>query len=148
MSHAPRDASFTRPSWTGERRVTIDLDDADPCDLYRAVYGLRQAGAHEVEARVSASGDGAHVRAWFDDDAVTADGVETLRLAHGDHPRRTWMDRDHDAKPQQVMFTSKPGGRAGPWRTDPHVVVDELRRRAEHLERNDKATPGARNWKP
>lgn len=133
MTGAGPGTSFTRDSWTGERRVTCDLDDANPLDIVRAVHGLRDAGAHDVEARVSASGNGAHVRAWFADDDVSAERVEQLRLAHGDHPRRTMMDRDHTAKPQQVLFTRKPSGDAGPWRRDPWLVVDELRRRSDHL---------------
>ena len=138
MSGAGPSTSFTRPSWTGERRVTCDIDDARPVDVYQAKYGLQDAGAHEVELRVSASGNGIHVRAWFDADDVTAEDVETLRLSHHDHARRTYMDREHHAKPQQVLFTSKGDRRAGPWRTDPHLVIDELRRRADHLNRADK----------
>jgi hypothetical protein len=124
---------FTRESWTGERRVTCDLDDADPMDVLAAFHGLRDAGAHDVEARVSASGNGAHVRAWFNAARVDAEAVEILRLAHRDHPRRTWMDREHTAKPQQVLFTSKGDREAGPWRRDVWLVVDELQRRADHL---------------
>lgn len=133
MTGAGPTTAFRRPSWTGERRVTIDLDDARPIDVQRAYYGLRAAGAHDVEARVSASGNGAHVRAWFDADDVDAEAVERLRLTYGDHARRTWMDRDHKSKPQQVLFTRKPGGEAGPWRRDVGLVTDELRRRADHL---------------
>jgi len=134
VSGAGPEASFARESWTGERRVTCDLDDARPCDIYRAVYGLRSAGAYDVEVRVSSSGNGAHVRGWFDADDVDADDVETLRLAHGDHPRRAWMDRTHNVKPHQILFSRKHGGEAGPWRTDPHLAVDELVRRADHLD--------------
>jgi hypothetical protein len=133
MTGAAPPVEFTRESWTGERRVTCDLDDADPLEVVRAMAGLEAAGAHDVEARVSASGDGAHVRAWFDAEDVDAADVETLRLAHGDHPRRTYMDREHSHKPQQVLFTSKGDAEAGPWRRDPWLVVDELKRRADHL---------------
>lgn len=125
---------FARESWTGERRVTCDLDDVDELDVLGAFHGLRDAGAHEVEARVSASGDGVHIRAWFDADSVDAEAVETLRLAHGDHPRRTWMDREHEHKPQQVLFTAKGRQRAGPWRTDVWLVIDELQRRSDNID--------------
>jgi len=130
-AHAP--IEFTRPSWTGERRVTCDIDDARRIDVLRAYYGLRSAGAHEVEVRVSASGNGVHIRAWFDDADVTAADVERLRLAHGDHVRRTDMDREHRSKPQQVLFTSKGDRRAGPWRDEPELAIQELERRADHL---------------
>ena len=133
MTGAGPEISFARESWTGERRVTCDLDDARPLEVVAAVRGLHDAGAHDVESRVSASGNGAHVRAWFDADEVDAEAVETLRLAHGDHPRRTWMDREHTHKPQQVLFSRKPGGDAGPWRRDVWLTVDELQRRADHL---------------
>jgi hypothetical protein len=133
MTGAGPEISFARESWTGERRVTCDLDDARPLEVVAAVCGLRDAGAHDVESRVSASGNGAHVRAWFDADEVDAEAVETLRLAHGDHPRRTWMDREHTHKPQQVLFTSKGDREAGPWRRDVWLTVDELQRRADHL---------------
>jgi hypothetical protein len=127
--------SFRRQSYTGERRVTADLDDCRPIDVTRAVHRLRAAGAHEVEARVSASGNGAHVRAWFREESITPAGVDALRRDVGDHPRRTDMDLTHDAKPQQVLFTSKGDARAGPWRSGSAVwlVADELKRRADHL---------------
>lgn len=115
-----------RESWTGERRVTVDLDDARPFDVARAWYCLRDAGAHEIEARVSASGEGFHVRAWFDADDVDGLDVERLRYAVGDHPRRVEMDRAHNVKPGQVLFTRKPSGEAGPWHADPWDAADEL----------------------
>lgn len=120
----------SRPSWTGERRVTLDLDDATPLDVLRGVAGLRDAGAHEVESRVSASGEGVHVRAWFDADEVDEARVERLRLAHGDHVRRVDMDREHHIKPGQVLFTTKPNGEAGPWREHVEETVNDLLRRS------------------
>lgn len=132
--------TFRRDSYTGERRVTVDLDEAEPLDATRAFFGLRRAGAHEVEVRVSSSGEGFHVRAWFDADDVTALDVETLRLSAGDHPRRTFMDRDHQLKPQQVLFTRKGDGDAGPWHTDPFDAADELRARSDRF--------GLSRWSP
>lgn len=129
-----------RPSWTGERRVTLDLDDADPLDLARGVYGLLDAGAEEVEARVSAGGEGFHVRAWFDADDLDEAGVETLRYLLGDHPRRTRMDRDHHIKPGQVLFTRKGDREASPWRSDPWRAADDLARRSERY--------GVEGWSP
>jgi len=119
-----------RDSWTGERRVTVDLDDAVPFDLYRAWFRLRDAGAYEVEARVSSSGEGFHVRAWFDAEAVDEAAVEDLRYGAGDHPRRVRMDREHHIKPGQVLFTRKGDGEAGPWHSDPWEAADNLRRRS------------------
>ena len=115
-----------RPSWTGERRVTVDLDDCRPIDLIRSWQTLDQAGAHEIEARVSASGEGCHVRAWFNSDDLDPAGVEVLRYQAGDHPRRVRMDRDHHVKPGQILFSRKPGGQAGPWHTDLWTAVDDL----------------------
>ena len=137
MTGAGPPAEFSRESWTGERRVTVDLDDCRPFDVVRAVYHLRHAGATEVESRVSASGNGAHVRAWFDDDDVTADAVESLRRSAGDHAKRTEMDRQHKAKPQQVLFTSKGDRQAGEWRADPWLVADELIRRSDELQQEE-----------
>lgn len=118
------------PSYTGERRVTVDLDDARPFDAARAHYRLRDAGAHEIESRVSSGGEGFHVRAWFDADKLDAAAVETLRLLAGDHPRRTMMDRTHADKPQQVLFTRKGDDEAGDWHTDPWDAVDDFLRRS------------------
>jgi len=130
---AHRPITFTRDSWTGERRVTCDIDDSRRMDVLRAYYGLKAAGAHQVETRVSASGNGVHIRAWFDDADVTAADVERMRLTFGDHVRRTDMDREHRSKPQQVLFTSKGDRRAGPWRNEPELAIQELERRADHL---------------
>lgn len=121
-----------RPSWTGERRVTCDLDDARPFDVVRAWHYLKAAGAHELEARVSSSGNGFHVRAWFDDDLVDEAAVERLRYGGGDHPRRVRMDREHHIKPGQVLFSAKWDGEAGEWFDDPWSAVDELLRRTDN----------------
>jgi hypothetical protein len=120
-----------RETATGEHPVTLDLDDADPLDLFRAVSRLRGAGAYGVEARVSASGEGFHVRGWLDADEADEGTVERLRLAAGDHPRRTRFDREHHIKPQQVLFASKPGGEAGPWHANPFDAAAELRARSD-----------------
>lgn len=113
---------FPRESVTGERRVTIDIDDADALDVVRTWHNLRAAGGYDIEARVSQSGEGFHVRAWFREGDVDALDVETMRLTFGDHARRTWMDREHTSKPQQVLFTG-----ASEWVGDPFVAADEKR---------------------
>lgn len=119
-----------RPTAIGERKITVDLDNADPFDLYRAWSVLADAGAYDIEGRVSASGEGCHVRGWVGADDVDEAGVEALRLSAGDHPRRTQMDREHAAKPPQILFGSKPGGRAGPWHSNPFDAARELRARS------------------
>lgn len=120
-----------REAWTGEYRVTVDLDDADPLDVVRTWHGLTDAGAYDVEARVSASGEGFHVRAWVDADEWDEQTVECMRLAVGDHPRRVWMDREHVHKPAQVLFSRKPTGEAGPWRPTPWRAAQDLQRRSD-----------------
>lgn len=123
------------PAPRGERVVTVDLDDATPLDLYRSWSMLADAGAYDLEARVSSSGEGFHVRGWVDAEAVDAEGVEQLRYVAGDHPRRTYMDRTHVLKPSNVTFTRKPGGDAGPWHPDPFAAADELRKRSDRHRR-------------
>lgn len=120
-----------RPVHGDRRLVTVDLDDAVPLDAYRAVATLRDAGAGDVEVRVSSSGEGFHVRGWVDADEFDAEGVERLRLAAGDHPKRTMLDRTHRLKPPQMLFTRKPGREAGPWHDDPAPAAAELRRRSD-----------------
>lgn len=120
-----------REAHTGERRVTLDLDDAEPLDAVRAERNLTAAGAHEVAVRVSSSGEGFHVRAWFDAEEVDEADVERLRLGNGDHVRRVDMDRRHALKPAQVLFTRKPDGEAGAWHEDPHAAASDLRRRSD-----------------
>lgn len=115
-----------RPTAIGERVVTVDLDDADKLDLLRAWHTLDDAGAYDIEARTSSSGEGFHVRGWIDDDDADELDIETIRLAAGDHPRRTFMDRDHTHKPSQVVFTRKGDAEAGPWHSDPWDAADEL----------------------
>lgn len=131
-----------RDTWTGERRVTLDLDDATPLDLYRAWQTLADAGAYDLRARVSAGGEGFHVRGFVDADAVSESGVEALRHTAGDHPRRIEMDRTHANKPPQVLFSAKPKGKAGLWRETPEQAIRDLRIRSERygLERWENAT--------
>jgi len=117
-------------SLTSERRVTVDLDDADPLDVVRAWSVLESAGAVELAARVSSGGEGFHVRAFVE---TTAAGEDRLRREAGDHPRRTDMDQRHALKPTNITFTSKPGGEASPWRSDPHAAADDLRRRSDRF---------------
>lgn len=121
-------------SYTGERRVTVDLDDARPFNVVRACRYLTRSGAHEVEARVSAGDEGFHVRAWFDDDDLDAGDVEELRLAAGDHVRRVEMDRAHTIKPGQVLFSRKHDDEAGEWHGDPWRAVDDLFRRSDRFD--------------
>lgn len=134
-----------RDSWTGERRVTVDLDDSRPFDVCRTWKYLEAAGAHEIEARVSAGGEGFHVRAWFEADDVDKVAVERLRLGAGDHPRRVRMDRKHHVKPGQVLFTRKHDGEAGPWRESPWRAADDLLRRSERFDSTDPRDP-YRGW--
>lgn len=111
---------------TDERRVTIDIDDRDPLAMARAYYGLRAAGAHDVETRVSSSGDGFHVKAWFDADEIDTDDERRLRFQYGDDVRRVDLDDGHVLKPRQILFTDKPGtDGAGAWHADPWVALDD-----------------------
>lgn len=120
----------SRPTHDGRRRVTCDLDDATPFDLYHCWFNLEAAGAERIEARVSSSGEGCHVRAWFREIDETA--VEQLRLAFGDHVYRTILDRTHRLKPPQMLFTRKPdGSEASAWCGDVAAVADELRTRSD-----------------
>lgn len=110
--------------------MTLDLDDAVPLDVVQAYYSMEYLGALETEARVSSSGEGIHVRAWFPAD-MSDEAVETLRRSFGDHVRRIELDETHHLKPKQMLFTKKPnGGEASPWRTEPSRVVVDLRRRS------------------
>lgn len=128
MSYAPPPAE---PELAGDERVvTIDLDDATPLDVLRAAAELRSAGCYDVEARVSSSGEGAHVKAWIGADAIDEAGVERLRIGAGDHAKRTELDREHRVKPPQILFTRKPDGEAGPW-TTPVDAARELVARSE-----------------
>lgn len=115
---------------SNQYRVTLDLDDATPLDVARGYYGLRSVGAADIEVRVSSSGDGYHVRAWFDGEP-DPETVETLRYQYGDHAKRVRLDRTHDVKPPQMLFTHKSSndGDAGPWRSDPWEAVDDKDRR-------------------
>lgn len=129
------------PTPRGERLVSVDLDDADPFDLWRAWRTLEDAGGEDLEARVSSGGEGLHVRAWFDAEAVDVEDAERLRLSAGDHARRTQMDRTHVLKPSNVLFTRKGDREAGPWRSCPEAATGDLLRRSERF------GPG-RGWSP
>jgi len=136
----------SRETWTGERRVTVDLDDARPFEVVRTWHYLAGAGCYDLQARVSASGEGFHVRGWLDAaDADEAD-VERLRLGGGDHVRRVDMDREHHIKPGQVLFTRKGDAEAGPWREEPWRAVDDLFRRSDRADRDDPRAYRVTGW--
>jgi len=105
------------------RRVTADIDDAVPFDVVRGWRVFASEGVREIHGRVSAGGEGVHVRGVVDADAAA---VKEIRYASGDHARRTYMDRTHALKPTNITFTRKPDGEAGPWRADVWAVVDDL----------------------
>jgi len=127
------------PTATGERIVTVDLDDAAPFDVFRTWSRLEAAGV-DVEGRVSMSGEGCHFRAWVDADEVGPNAVEELRLDAGDDTDRVAIDRTHVDKPNQVLFTRGPRTEAGPWHENPVDVVGELRARSDRL--------GLAGWSP
>lgn len=129
----PDSAREPRDDGLEERKVTVDLDDADPFDAVRAWSELERAGCVDIEARVSSGGEGFHVRGFVDADLLDAADVEALRYRAGDHPRRTYMDRTHVLKPTNVVFTRKGDREAGPWRSDVWAAVDDLRRRSERF---------------
>lgn len=114
------------PAPIGERRITVDLDNARPFDVVRTWYYLDRAGCYDLEARVSSSGEGFHVRGWIEAADADEDTIERLRLGAGDHPRRVRMDREHTIKPAQVLFSRKGDGEASPWFADPWLAADEL----------------------
>lgn len=130
-----------RESYTGERRVTVDLDTARPFDVVRAWTVLESAGAYDLKARVSSGREGFHVRAWFDADDADERSVERLRLAAGDHTRRVDMDRRHTIKPPQVLFEG-----AAPWRSDPWRAADDLMRLSRRHDRDDPRSPRVTGW--
>lgn len=135
MTGKARPGATEPEAYRGEVRVTADLDDAEPVDLYKAWGRFKEAGAYDIEARTSAGGEGFHLRGWFDSESMAAEPerLERLRLFSGDHPRRVWFDRTHDSKPAQILFTTKSGGedQAGPWHGNPFDPADELRSRSE-----------------
>ena len=131
--------------YNGELRVTADLDDARPFDVVRAVSVFRDAGLYDIEARVSSSGEGFHVRAWGPAE-MSDRAVERLRRTAGDHAARIDWDATHATKPTQILFSRKPGGEAGPWRSDPWDAVDDLLRRSQRHDSGDPRPYRVTGW--
>jgi len=119
--------------YDGELRVTADIDDARPFGVIRAWSVFEDAGAYDIQARVSAGGDGFHVRGFMDCDTSDA-AVDVIRREAGDDPRRVDWDATHHSKPTQILFTAKPSGEAEPWRSEPWRAVDDLLRRSSRFD--------------
>ena len=121
----------TRETVTGDRRVTVDLDDCTRFDLIQSWRRLAECGVYDLRARVSSGGEGAHLRGFIDAEDADEQDVETIRYFAGDHGRRVEMDRTHAHKPPQVLFDSKPGGEAGAWHDNPIDAADALAARSD-----------------
>jgi len=106
-------------------RATIDLDDPTLLDILKAWNRLSRHGDEEVYGRVSSSGKGVHLKVHGCDEET----VERLRRLCGDDAKRRRFDRETDLKPNQILFSSKPTGKAGTWTTDRKHVMAEYRRR-------------------
>lgn len=86
--------SEAAPPEQGICRVTVDIDSYHPqfqLRAIRAVYNARDAGAVQVDVRVSSSGRGIHLVMWFDRMLPQAEKMR-LREAWGDDPHRRDMD--------------------------------------------------------
>lgn len=103
--------------------VTIDLDMADPLDIYKAWFNLLDLGADSIKGRVSSGGNGVHLKAY-------GFGTEwphyKIREMIGDDPMRIEKDRQKPWRPKGVLFDSKGDNQAGGWVDDPFSLVEEL----------------------
>jgi len=107
-------------------RATIDLDDPREMEIVTAWNRLSKHGDGRVYGRVSSSGTGVHLKVHgCDEDTVTM-----LRRVCGDDAKRRKFDRQSDRKPEQILFSSKPGQEgAGEWTQDMDRLLSEYRRR-------------------
>lgn len=101
------------PSQQYASRVTIDIDSHVPATrvrVLRAVYGLRDAGAAEVDIAVSSSGEGYHIVGWFDE-YLDPEAKRTLRKDLNDDGNRERMDEQRGPRglPENTMWTEKDG---------------------------------------
>lgn len=101
------------PQERGISRVTIDIDSYCPgwrMKAVKAYYNARNAGAVELDVRVSSSGKGIHIVAWFPK-LLTDERKTTLRETLGDDPNRMRMDavRGGVGHTTQVLWSEKRG---------------------------------------
>lgn len=92
-------------------RVTVDIDSYAPqwqLTAIRAYYNARAAGAVHIDVRISSSGHGIHLIAWFPT-LLSTDQKQRLRATLGDDPNRLDMDRVRDRvnHTTQVLWTQK-----------------------------------------
>lgn len=95
-------------------RVTVDIDSYHydfELKAIRAYYNAQAAGAVDVDVRISSSGRGIHIIAWFSE-ILTHHQKMRLREALGDDPNRVRMDeiRGNAGHTTEVLWTQK-GGR-------------------------------------
>lgn len=92
-------------------RITIDIDShvrTPRLRVLRAVSGLRQAGADDVEVAVSSSGEGFHIVGYFEQHVPTEQQLR-IRENLNDDPNRIQMDRQRAERglPINTMWGKK-----------------------------------------
>lgn len=105
--------------WYGQ--ITLDLDDVRPSQRSLSRWANRLGFGRAFEWRSSASGRRSHVR-FSIREGLRPRAVQALRLALGDDPLRDAIDSSRYAfhgrsALRGVLFDTKRGGRAGPWRS-------------------------------
>jgi len=106
-------------------RATLDLDDPAEIDVISAWNRLKNHGDGRVFGRISASGEGIHLKVHKCD----PEQVREIRRRLGDDQKRRDMDAESELKPAQILFSSKPGDKsAGEWTTNLDKLITQYRR--------------------
>jgi hypothetical protein len=77
-----------------------------------------------VEGRISASGNGVHIRCTTKTQLTYAEML-LIRQQHADDALRIWYDETApESKPVMILFDSKHGQSADDWLSDPIQLID------------------------
>lgn len=116
------------------KTVTLDIDEQSEAYAMLRVFQFLRMGAKRVKKRRSSSGDGYHIKAYFNEGEPVQDRLDplavpidvtyatryVLRLIMGDDVDRLYMDaekRNNGIHHDGVLFDTKDGKQVGEWQT-------------------------------
>ena len=101
--------------------ITVDLDNPSTFEIVKSWHFLENFG--HVWGRVSSGGRGIHLKVLHDN--MEKHNRLDVRLMAGDDSNRIRLDQIFNDKPDQILFTERDGGKAGPWLDHMGSVIEQ-----------------------
>ena len=103
-------------------QITIDLDNPTGIRILSTWFNMQSIGM--IAGRISASGNGVHIRCTPDNPVSYADML-LIRQQHADDAQRIYFDTTApESKPLMILFCEKRGKVSDEWLSDPIRLID------------------------